>query len=69
MPFSEQKFNLQLHLTFEKTKDEIMNFTENTHFDVMSKSRVKTDVSRKGKNASLEQLYGGDWKTTAFAKY
>ena len=52
---------------FEKIKEEIVNLTENTHFDVKRKTRVKTDASHNGLGASLEQLHGNDWKTISFA--
>ena len=52
---------------FEKTKQEIVNLTENTHFDVKRNTRVKTDASRHGLGASLKQLHGSDWKTISFA--
>ena len=48
---------------FEKIKQEIINLTENTHFDVKRNTRVKTDASHNGLGASLEQLHGSDWKT------
>ena len=52
---------------FERIKEEIVNLTENTHFDVKRKTRVKTDASHNGLGASLEQLHGNDWKTISFA--
>ena len=52
---------------FEKIKQEIVNLTENTHFDVKRNTRVKTDASHNGLGASLEQLHGNDWKTMSFA--
>ena len=52
---------------FEKIKQEIVNLTENTHFDVKQNTRVKTDASHNGLGASLEQLHGNDWKTISFA--
>ena len=52
---------------FEKIKLEIVNLTENTHFDFKRSTRVKTDASHKRLDASLEQLYGNDWKTVSFA--
>ena len=33
---------------FEKIKEEIIHLTENTHFDVKSNTRVKTDASHNG---------------------
>ena len=52
---------------FEKIKQEIINLTENNHFDVKRKTRVKTDASLNGLGAFLEQLHGKDWKTISFA--
>ena len=52
---------------FDKIKLEIVNLTENTHFDVKRSTRVKTDASHNGLGASLEQLHGNDWKTVSFA--
>ena len=52
---------------FDKIKLEIVNLTENTHFDVKRSTRVKTDASHNGLGASLEQLHGSDWKTVSFA--
>ena len=52
---------------FEKIKQEIVNLTENTHFDVKRNTRVKTDASNNGLGASLKQLHGNDWKTISFA--
>ena len=51
---------------FEKIKQEIVNLTENTHFDVKRNTRVKTDAFHNGLGASLEQLHGNDWKTISF---
>ena len=52
---------------FEKIKLEIVNLTENTHFDVKRSTRVKTDATHNELDASLEQLHGNDWKTVSFA--
>ena len=52
---------------FEKIKQEVINLTENTLFDLKRNSRVKTDASHNGLGASLEQLNGSDWKTISFA--
>ena len=52
---------------FDKIKLEIVNLTENTHFDVKRSTRVKTDASHNGLGASLKQLHGNDWKTVSFA--
>ena len=52
---------------FEKIKQEIMNLTENTHFDVKLETRIKTDASHNDLGVSLEQLHGNYWKTISFA--
>ena len=52
---------------FEKTKQEIVNLTENTHFDVKRNTRVKTDASHNGLGASLEQIHDNYWKIIFFA--
>ena len=53
--------------TVTKIKQEIVNHTENTHFDVKRNTRVKTDAFHNGLGASLKQLHGSDWKTISFA--
>ena len=52
---------------FEKLKSEIVNITENSHFDVKEKSRLKTNASHNGLGTKLEQFQGREWKTIAFA--
>ena len=52
---------------FEKLKQEIVKFRENTHFDVKRNTRVKTHASHNGLGAFLEQLHGGDCKTISIA--
>ena len=52
---------------FEKLKTEIVNITENSHFDIKEKTRLKTDASHNGLVATLEQLQDDQWKTIAFA--
>ena len=52
---------------FEKIKQETINLTENSHFDVKQNTRVKTDASHKRLGASLKQLHGSDWKKISFA--
>ena len=46
---------------------QIINLTENTHFDVKLETRIKTAASHNDLGASLEQLHGDDWKTISFA--
>ena len=48
---------------FEKIKQEFINLTEKTHFGVKRKTRIKTDASHNGLEASLEELHVNDWKT------
>ena len=43
---------------FEKIKQEIVNLTESTHFDVKRNTRVKTDASHNGLGASLNNSTG-----------
>ena len=52
---------------FKKLKSEIVNITENSHFDIKEKIRLKTDASHSGLGATLEQLQGDQWKRIAFA--
>ena len=54
-------------LAFEKLKREIVNITENRHFDIKEKTRLETDASYNGLGATLQQLQGEQWKTIAFA--
>ena len=54
-------------IAFDKLKAEIENITENSHFDMKKKTRLKTDASHKGPGATLEQLQGDQWKTIPFA--
>ena len=54
-------------IAFEKLKAEIVNITENSHFDIKEKTRLKKDASHNGLGATLEQLQGDQWKTIAFA--
>ena len=60
-------WNKERTKTFEKIKWEIVNLTENTHFVVKRNTKVKTDASHIGVDASLEQLQGNNWKTVSFA--
>ena len=54
-------------IAFEKLKAEIVNITENSHFDIKEKTRLKTDASDNQLGATLEQLQGEQSKTIAFA--
>ena len=40
------------YIVFEKLKSETVTLTENTHFDVKLKSRVKSDASHNGLGAT-----------------
>ena len=40
---------------FEEIKQQIVNITENNHFDIKRMSRLKTDASHSGLGATLEQ--------------
>ena len=46
-----------------KHKECIRNLTENTHYDTKRKTRVKTDASRSGLGAVLEQEICDGWET------
>ena len=52
---------------FEELKQQIVNITENNHFDIKKMSRLKTDASHSGLGATLEQWDGENWVTIAFA--
>ena len=43
---------------FEKIKQEIVNLTKNTHFDVKRNTRVKTDASHNGLGPPLNNSTG-----------
>ena len=57
--------NHQTH--FEHIKTAIADATENTHFNPTLETRIKSDASRQGLGAALEQLDCEGWKTVAFA--
>ena len=57
---SVYKWNTSHSIAFEKLKAEIVNITENIHFDIKEKTRLKTDASQNG-------LQDDQWKTIAFA--
>ena len=50
-----------------KLKTKIVNITENIHFDIKEKTRLKTDASHSGLGSISEQFQVGQWKTIAFA--
>ena len=54
-------------IAFENLKAEIVNITENSHFDIKEKTRLKTHASHNGLGAILEQLQGDQWKKIALA--
>ena len=52
---------------FENIKKQIINITENKHFDISKDTRVKSDASKKGLGACLVQKHGHIWKPVAYA--
>ena len=57
----------QHEATFKKLKDNIRHLTENKHFNINRKTRVKTDASRGGIGAVVEQETCDGWVTIAYA--
>ena len=55
---SVYKWDINRSIAFEKLKVEIVIITENNHFVIKEKTRLKTDGSHKGLGATLEQLQG-----------
>ena len=53
-------------IAFESIKLHIKNITENTHYDSTRKTRVRTDASRCGLGAVLEQESNKWWETIAY---
>ena len=52
---------------FEELKQQLVNITENNHFDIKRMSRLKTNASHSVLGATLEQWDGENWLTIAFA--
>ena len=52
---------------FKNIKKQIINITENKHFDITKDTRIKSDASKKGLGACLEQKHGQIWKPVAYA--
>ena len=51
---------------FEKLKTEIVNITENSHFDIKKKSRLKSDASHSGLGATSEKFLRGPVENYCF---
>ena len=52
---------------FKTMKNNIKNLTENNHYDIKRNTRVKTDASRSGLGAVLEQETCNEWETISHA--
>ena len=52
---------------FQEIKTRIANATANSHYNPQLETRVKSDASRSGLGAALEQLTVDGWKPIAFA--
>ena len=52
---------------FEELKKQIVDITENNHFDIKRTSILKTEASQSGVGATLKQWGGENWLTIAFA--
>ena len=66
---SQNRLDWKNHHTiaFEEKKRQILNITENKHFDINKETRVKCDASSKGLGAALEQKHNSIWKPVAYA--
>ena len=54
-------------LHFNAIKTRITNHTENMHYNPQFETRIKSDASRSGLGAALEQLTVDGWKPISFA--
>ena len=54
-------------IAFEDIKKQILNITENKHFDINKETRTKSVASKKGLGACLEQKHGHIWEPVAYA--
>ena len=54
-------------IAFYNIKKQIKNISENKHFDINKENRIKSDASKKGSGACLEQKQGHIWKPVAYA--
>ena len=52
---------------FKAIKTRIANYPENTHYNPQFETRIKSDASRSGLGAALEQLTVDGWKLISFA--
>ena len=52
---------------FQSIKNKVANATENTHYNPHLETRIKSDASRAGLGAALEQRTPTGWHTVAFA--
>ena len=64
---NKYKWEHKHQIAFENIKLHIKNITENTHYDSTRKTRVRTDASRSGLGAVLEQESNKRWETIAYA--
>ena len=51
----------------KKNQKTITNITENIHFDINRRTKLKCDASRKGLGACLEQKHNSIWRPVAYA--